>query len=64
VPVLAANLADGAGDQWAVFGAAAVRAGAAATFAFPLRIGAIRVGVLAFTGTRTNRWTPSSSATP
>ena len=46
VPVLAANLADGTGHQWAVFGEAAVRAGAAAVFAFPLRIGAIRVGVL------------------
>jgi hypothetical protein len=45
-PVLAANLADGTGHQWAVFGEAAVRAGAAAVFAFPLRIGAIRVGVL------------------
>jgi hypothetical protein len=48
VPVLAANLADGNGHQWAVFGEAAVRAGAAAIFAFPLRIGAIRVGVLGF----------------
>jgi hypothetical protein len=46
VPVLAANLADGNGHQWAAFGEAAVRAGAAAVFAFPLRIGAIRVGVL------------------
>jgi len=45
-PVLAADLADGAGYQWAAFGEAAVRAGAAAVFAFPLRIGAIRVGVL------------------
>lgn len=45
-PVLAANLADGAGHQWSAFGEAAVRAGAAAVFAFPLRIGAIRVGVL------------------
>jgi hypothetical protein len=48
VPVLAANLADGSGHRWAVFGEAAVRAGAAAVFAFPLRIGAIRVGVLGF----------------
>jgi ANTAR domain/GAF domain len=46
VPVLAANLADGAGHRWAVFAETAVRAGAAAIFAFPLRIGAIRVGVL------------------
>ena len=46
VPVLAADLADGAGHQWAAFGEAAARAGAVAVFAFPLRIGAIRVGVL------------------
>jgi hypothetical protein len=46
IPVLAADLADGTGHQWAVFGEAAVRAGAAAVFAFPLRMGAIRVGVL------------------
>jgi ANTAR domain/GAF domain len=46
VPVLAGNVADGDGHRWAVFGEAAVRAGAAAVFAFPLRIGAIRVGVL------------------
>jgi ANTAR domain/GAF domain len=46
IPVLAANLADGSGHQWAVFAEAAIRAGAAAVFAFPLRIGAIQVGVL------------------
>ena len=46
VPVLAANLADGTGHRWAVFAEAAVRTGASAIFAFPLRIGAIRVGVL------------------
>jgi hypothetical protein len=45
-PVLAANLADGTGHRWSAFAEAAVRAGAAAVFAFPLRIGAIRVGVL------------------
>jgi ANTAR domain/GAF domain len=46
VPVLASSLADGSGHQWAVFAEAAIRAGAAAVFAFPLRIGAIQVGVL------------------
>jgi hypothetical protein len=46
VPVLVADLADGSARQWAAFGEAAVRAGAAAVFTFPLRIGAIRVGVL------------------
>jgi hypothetical protein len=45
-PVLAANLTDGSGHRWAVFAETALRAGAAAVFAFPLRIGAIRVGVL------------------
>jgi ANTAR domain/GAF domain len=45
-PVLAADLADGAGHRWAVFAETALRSGAAAVFAFPLRIGAIRVGVL------------------
>lgn len=48
IPVLAASLADGTGHPWAVFGEAAGRAGAAAVFAFPLRLGAIRVGVLGF----------------
>jgi ANTAR domain/GAF domain len=46
VPVLAAYLADGTAHQWAVFAEAAAQAGAGAIFAFPLRIGAIRVGVL------------------
>jgi hypothetical protein len=46
VPVLAGDLADGVGHRWAVFAEAAARAGAAAVFAFPLRVGAIRVGVL------------------
>jgi hypothetical protein len=46
VPVLVADLADGTGHQWAAFGEVAIRAGAVAVFAFPMRIGAIRVGVL------------------
>ena len=47
VPVLAASLStDGTGTRWAAFTDAAVRAGAAAVFAFPVRIGAIRLGVL------------------
>ncbi|MGH3864849.1 MAG: GAF domain-containing protein [Pseudonocardiaceae bacterium] len=33
---------------WPVFAAAAVEAGARAVFAFPLQLGAIRIGVLAF----------------
>jgi hypothetical protein len=47
-PVLAANLTDGAEHHWAVFAEAAAQAGAAAVFAFPLRIGAIQVGVIGF----------------
>ena len=46
IPVLAADLVNGTGRRWAAFGEAAVRTGAAAVFAFPLRVGAIRVGVL------------------
>jgi hypothetical protein len=46
-PVLASDLADGdAAGAWPVFLPAARAAGAAAIFAFPLQIGAIRVGVL------------------
>ena len=47
VPVLAASLsAESTGSRWAAFTDAALRAGAAAVFGFPLRIGAIRIGVL------------------
>jgi hypothetical protein len=47
VPVLAASLrTDSSGTRWAAFTDAALRTGAAAVFAFPLRIGAIQVGVL------------------
>jgi hypothetical protein len=46
-PVLASDLAAGeSGRRWPVFARAACQAGAAAIFAFPLRIGAIRAGVL------------------
>jgi hypothetical protein len=46
-PVLAGDLAAGeSGRRWPVFAPAARQAGAAAVFAFPLRIGAIRAGVL------------------
>ena len=42
-PVLASDLAGGeSGRRWPVFALAARQAGAAAIFAFPLRIGAIR----------------------
>jgi hypothetical protein len=46
-PVLACDLAAGeAGRRWPGFAPAARQAGAAAIFVFPLRIGAIRAGVL------------------
>jgi ANTAR domain len=46
-PVLASDLAaDGYAGRWPAFTQAALQAGAAAIFAFPLRIGAIRAGTL------------------
>ena len=46
-PVLASDLADGeSGARWPAFASAASQAGAAAVFAFPLVVGAIRAGVL------------------
>jgi hypothetical protein len=46
-PVLASDLADTEADlRWPVFAPAARQAGAAAVFVFPLRIGAIRAGVM------------------
>lgn len=46
-PALASDLGTtGAASRWPAFAAAAVVAGASAIFTFPLRIGAIRAGVL------------------
>ncbi len=46
-PALASDLADSeAGRRWPTFAPAACEAGAAAVFAFPLAVGAIRAGVL------------------
>ena len=46
-PVLASDLAAAeTAARWPVFAPAALQAGAAAVFAFPLRIGAIRAGVM------------------
>lgn len=44
--VLAADLAGAAPDRWPAFTEGALTAGARAVFAFPLQLGAIRVGVL------------------
>jgi hypothetical protein len=46
-PVLAADLAaNECASRWPAFAPAAVASGAAALFAFPLRVGAIRIGVM------------------
>lgn len=45
-PVLEANLADPATVRWPAFAQAGVDAGVLAVFAFPLHLGAIRIGVL------------------
>ena len=46
-PVLASDLATGEyGRRWPVFAPAALAAGAAAIFVFPLQIGAIRTGIM------------------
>ncbi len=45
-PVLEANLADPAIVRWPAFAHAGVDAGVLAVFAFPLHLGAIRIGVL------------------
>ena len=45
-PVVEADLARASPDRWPSFTQSALEAGARAVFAFPLRIGAIRVGIL------------------
>jgi hypothetical protein len=45
-PVLEPDLVAAGSPRWPRFGAAVVAAGVRAVFAFPLRVGAIRVGVL------------------
>jgi ANTAR domain len=53
-PVLASDLADGESrSRWPAFAPAASMAGAAAVFAFPLVVGAIRAGVLGLYRDRT-----------
>lgn len=46
-PVTESDLADPALLRWPVFAQPAVEAGVRAVFAFPLRVGAIRIGVMA-----------------
>jgi hypothetical protein len=45
-PVLQPGLSRTASARWPIFGPAALEAGVAAIFAFPLQVGAIRLGVL------------------
>lgn len=45
-PMLEADLAEPVGVRWPTFAQAAVQAGVRAVFAYPLHIGAIRIGVL------------------
>ena len=45
-PVAEADLADASPGRWPAFTQSALEAGARAVFAFPLQIGAIRVGIL------------------
>jgi hypothetical protein len=45
-PVLVPDLADGAGRRWPMYTPAAQEGGIRAVFAFPLQIGAMRLGVL------------------
>lgn len=45
-PVLAPDLAGARPDRWPGFSPGALAAGAAAVFAFPLRVGAVRLGAL------------------
>lgn len=45
-PVLESDLATPATQRWAAFTGPAVRAGVRATFAFPVKVGPVRVGIL------------------
>ena len=60
--VLADNLDDGPREQWPRFVAAASAAGVRSVFAVPLQLGAIRMGVLYLTRTRTGGLTDGQLA--
>ena len=55
VPVVEADLAQSGRSQWLAFAEPAMEAGAAAVFAFPLRVGALRLGALTFSHDRSGR---------
>lgn len=62
VPVTDADLASAAPSRWLAFCGPAVAGGAAAVFAFPLRLGAIRLGTLTFNHRRPGRLTDDQYA--
>ena len=55
VPVTAADLATAGSSRWLAFCAPAIDAGAAAVFAFPLRLGGIQLGTLTFNNDHAGR---------
>ena len=55
VPVIHPDLADAGRTHWPAFAKPALDAGAAAVFAFPLRVGAVRLGSLTFNHERPGR---------
>ncbi len=57
VPVTDADLTASTASRWLAFCAPAVEAGAAAVFAFPLRLGGIHLGTLTFNNDRAGRLT-------
>ena len=55
IPVVEPDLAHSGRSQWLAFAEPALDAGAAAVFAFPLRMGAVRLGALTFSHDRPGR---------
>jgi GAF domain-containing protein len=55
VPVVEDDLAHSGRSQWLAFAEPALEAGAAAVFAFPLRVGAVPLGALTFSHDRPGR---------
>jgi len=58
-PVMESDLADPARMRWPAFAPPAVKAGVGAVFAFPLRVGEIRIGVLALYRERPGALSPT-----
>ena len=62
MPVVDADLAGPARSQWLAFAPPAVQAGAAAVYAFPLRVGAVRLGTVTFSHAQPGRLTDEQYA--